>query len=618
MSKTFGMERRALIAFLASMALFLLYDALYLAPKMREQRERREAAQVEQAQEMARLQKVEDRAASSDTIRAGQSDPLGLAPAPPQDSLAFALADSSAHPDAPSDRIVVASPLYEITLDARGASIESIHLLNFASKQNGTVELLTPGDSWTGDRMFATTIRGAARELVVENIVFDASAGGQALADGARVQVADGDSLDVVFRASGAGGIVERVYRFYGGRYDIRASVRASEALIPGASTIAWSFGPGLTATEENVRDDQSKFRSSVLLGEEFHRKQPGDFGRSNVEEFAGTFNWASLQTKYFLAAMYPTAPVRADVTMSGIKAEHRVSQSIAVPATVSRGEVTSEMHGYFGPLNFKLVEGLGVGLEKNIEFGWKFIRPVSVAVLWCLNALHRVIPNYGWVIVIISILTKVLFYRLTHKSFKSMKEMQDLQPRLAALKEKFGSDRRRLSEETMKLYKEAGVNPLGGCLPMLLQMPVFIALFNVLSHAVELRGAPWIGWITDLSQQDVLFKLPMTLPLIGDNFSLLPLLMGGAMFMQSKLGGSPTGQPGNPMPPGFNTILPIVFTFLFYKMPSGLVIYWIINTGLSVLQQWYIVRDSKKASFAVVVEEPAPAGKKKRARKSS
>lgn len=236
-----------------------------------------------------------------------------------------------------------------------------------------------------------------------------------------------------------------------------------------------------------------------------------------------------------------------------------------------------------------------------------KFIRPVSGVVLWSLTALHNVIPNYGWVIVIISLLTKILFYRLTHKSFKSMKEMQDLQPRLQALKEKFGDDRRRLSEETMKLYKEAGVNPVGGCLPMLLQMPVFIALFNVLQYTIELRGAPFVGWITDLSQQDVLFKLPISLPLIGDNFSLLPIIMGGAMFAQSKLGGSPTGQSSTAVPPGFNTLLPVVFTVLFYKMPSGLVIYWIINTVMSVAQQYYIVKDSRhsQSKAEVVVEAP-------------
>ncbi|HEU4929956.1 MAG TPA: membrane protein insertase YidC, partial [Candidatus Krumholzibacteria bacterium] len=469
----------------------------------------------------------------------------------------------------------------------------------------------------SGYRMLGTAIKSATRELTVEDVVFTATANGAPVADNGRVALAADDSIDVVFRATGSGGVLERSYRFYGNRYDFRSTLRASESLIPGADQVAWSFGPGLTATETNVRDDQSRFRSSVLLGEEFHRKTPGDFGRSNVESFSGTLNWASLQTKYFMAAIIPPKPVRADVVMSGVKPEHRLSQVIAVPATLARGELTSEVRTYIGPLDFKIVESLGVGLEKNVEFGWKFIRPVSIAVLWAMNALYHVIPNYGWVIVVISILTKVLFYRLTHKSFKSMKEMQDLQPRLAALKEKFGSDRRRLSEETMKLYREAGVNPLGGCLPMLLQMPVFIALFNVLSHAIELRGAPWIGWIRDLSQQDVLFKLPFTLPLIGDNFSLLPLLMGAAMWMQSKLGASPTGQPGNPMPPGFNTLLPIVFTVLFYKMPSGLVIYWIINTALSVVQQYYIVRDTKKPALAVVEEPVAPA-KKRRSRKSS
>ena len=616
MSKTFGMERRALIAFVASMALFLLYDALYLAPKMRDQRAKREAAQVAQQQDMARLQKTDPNRAVGDTIGSRETPPA-LAPQPSADSLssAFAIADTSAS-TAASKPIVVASPLYEITLDARGAAIESVHLLHFATKE-GTVELLPAGDSWSGDRMLSTAIRGSARTLEVDHVVFEAAASGKSLTDGARVVVADGDSVDVVFHAAGPEGFVERVYRFYGNRYDFRTMLRASEALVPGAETVVWSMGPGLTSTENNLKDDQMRFRGSVLLGEEFHRKRPGDFGRSNVEKFSGTLNWATLQTKYFLAAIVPPQPVRADVEIAGIKQDHRISQKIAIPAAVAHGEVTSEVRGYFGPLNFKLLEGLGVGLEKNVEFGWKFIHPVSVAVLWSMNALHRVIPNYGWVIIIISVLTKLLFYRLTHKSFTSMKEMQDLQPRLAALKEKFGSDRRRLSEETMKLYKEAGVNPLGGCLPMLLQMPVFIALFNVLSHAVELRGAPWIAWITDLSQQDILFKLPASLPLIGDNFSLLPLLMGGAMFAQSKLGGSPTGQPGNPMPPGFNTLLPIVFTFLFYKMPSGLVIYWIINTSISVAQQYYIVRESKKRALTVVPEAPVT-GKKRRARKSS
>lgn len=613
MKKGMSMERRALIAFVASMAFFLLYDALYLAPKMREQRSRREAEQQAQAEETARQQER----APADTIGAAETPPA-LAPAQPDSGLAVLPGtDRLPQSDTPSARVTVATPLYEIKIDTRGASIESVQLLKFKALDGGHVELLPAGDSWSGQRLLGTSIKGEASQLDLEDVVFTATMNGVPAGDNDRVAVAESDSIDVVFRASAGTGFVERTYRFYGNRYDFTNMLRASEALIPGAEQVAWSFGPGLTNTEMNVKDDQSRFRSSVLLGEEFHRKTTGDFDGANQESFNGTLNWASLQTKYFMAAMYPPKPVRAEVTMSGIRAEHRVSQVVAVPAAIARGELMSEMRAYVGPLDFKIVEGLGVGLEKNVEFGWKFIRPVSIAVLWALNAVHRVIPNYGWAIIIISVLTKVLFYRLTHKSFKSMKEMQDLQPRLAALKEKFGNDKRRLSEETMKLYREAGVNPLGGCLPMLLQMPVFIALFNVLSHAIELRGAPWIAWINDLSQQDILFKLPFTLPLIGDNFSLLPLLMGAAMWMQSKLGASPTGQPGNPMPPGFNTLLPIVFTVLFYKMPSGLVIYWIINTGLSVFQQYYIVRDSKQTALAVV-EEPVVPAKKRRNRKSS
>jgi YidC/Oxa1 family membrane protein insertase len=148
----------------------------------------------------------------------------------------------------------------------------------------------------------------------------------------------------------------------------------------------------------------------------------------------------------------------------------------------------------------------------------------------------------------------------------------------------------------------------------MVLQMPVFIALFNVFSFTIELRGAPFVGWISDLSQQEVLFRLPIALPLIGDGFSLLPILMGVSMWAQGKLGQSPTGQTSAAIPPGFNTILPIVFTVLFYKMPSGLVIYWIINTVMSVAQQYYIVKSHPAPAAEAVVEEvPKKKGRSKK-----
>jgi YidC/Oxa1 family membrane protein insertase len=361
---------------------------------------------------------------------------------------------------------------------------------------------------------------------------------------------------------------------------------------------VSWGFGPGLHSTEENTRDDIQNFKASVMLGDEIHRLKPGAFGDKNKEEFSGTLTWMSLQSKYFISAIMPVEPSRSTVVVTGNKQDSRLSGRLTLPAVGLQGTVDNQVHVYMGPIDYKTLGALDNGLDKTIEMGWSLIRPVSWVVLWSLTWMYKFVPNYGLVILIISVLTKILFYRLTHKSFKSMKDMQDLQPRIQALKEKFKDDKQKQSKETMKLYKEAGVNPLGGCLPLLLQMPVFVALFNVLRFTIELRQAPFFGWITDLSQQDVLFTLPFTLPVIGNAFSLLPLIMGAAMFLQTKLGGSVTGAPGGAqtMPKGFSTMMPVLFTFMFYKMPSGLVVYWIVNTVLSVAQQYYIHKEPVKS----------------------
>jgi YidC/Oxa1 family membrane protein insertase len=592
--KPLSTEKRALLAFLISMVMFVAYDALYLAPRMKAQRAKREAEALQQARENPPAPQP---AADSTRLEAAAPS-AGASPG----VRALDVPDS---PGArPEKQIVVASPLYELTLSSRGGEITSVRILRYVTK-GMPVELIPEGESWSGRRMLAASLRSEAATLPLDGVVFDVMSGSSELSDGARVVVAGDTPVDVTFRAQTAAGIIERSYRFRGDRYDFEATLRASEAVLPGMHEASWSFGPGIGPTEANVQDDQSSFKASSLLGEELHRDGPGSFGRDHVKRYSGTLNWASVQTKYFLAALYPEEPTRAEIEMSGVKQTHRVSQVVTLPVKTAGSDVTQSMRVFLGPLEYNLVAGIGIGLERNVEFGWKLIRPVSHAVLWSMQKLYHVIPNYGVVVIIISILTKVLFYRLTHKSFKSMKQLQDLQPRLQALKEKYGDDRRRLSEETMRLYREAGVNPLGGCLPMLLQMPVFIALFNVFRYTIELRGAPFVGWINDLSQQDVLFPLPFTLPLIGNAFSLLPILMGAAMFAQSKLGQSPTGQTSAAIPPGFNTMLPIVFTVLFYKMPSGLVIYWIINTVMSVAQQYYIVKSHHTPPVAAVDDAP-------------
>jgi YidC/Oxa1 family membrane protein insertase len=211
-----------------------------------------------------------------------------------------------------------------------------------------------------------------------------------------------------------------------------------------------------------------------------------------------------------------------------------------------------------------------------------------------------RFIPNYGVIIIILSVLTKVIFYRLTHKSFKAMKDMQRIQPKLKEIQEKYKGDRDRQNKEVMKLYKEAGVSPLSGCLPLVLQMPVFIALYNCLSNTIELRGAPFVGWINDLSVPDTLFSWKATLPVIGSEFHLLPILMGGAMFYQSKLGGSPTGDAAPAAQSKMMMyLMPIIFTIFFYGMPSGLVLYWLVNNILTIAQQYYAQKELEREDAA-------------------
>ncbi len=263
-----------------------------------------------------------------------------------------------------------------------------------------------------------------------------------------------------------------------------------------------------------NVVEDLAALRVSLAPGRGVPPEKRGDFD----ENFTGTVHWVSLQLKYFTVALMAPTPAGGEARLQGRKSGrlHDARRSIS-PRPNGRAGWSRPSSLYLGPIDYDGLKAMGRGLDKNVDLGNKYSRPVSWAVLWSLLKLHTVIPNYGIVIILLSVFTKVLFYRLTHKSFKSMRDMQALQPRLQALKEKFKNDRQRLSQETMKLYKEAGVNPLGGCLPMLLQMPVFIALFNVLRNTIELRQAPFVGWMNDLSQQDVLATLPMSLPILGE-----------------------------------------------------------------------------------------------------
>ena len=240
----------------------------------------------------------------------------------------------------------------------------------------------------------------------------------------------------------------------------------------------------------------------------------------------------------------------------------------------------------YVGPKELDILKSLGKGLERSIDFG--YFGFISIPFLYVLHFFHRVSGSYGLDIILLTVLIKILMAPLTHKSYASMKQMQKLQPQMERLKERYSDDKEKLNKEIMELYKRNGVNPLGGCLPMVLQFPVFIGLYNALSTPIELRHAPFM-WIKDLSRPDWQ-SLPFN---VGDwhlGIPILTILMGASMFLQQWL----TPQQGDPAQQRMMMFMPLLFTFMFMNFPAGLVLYWLVNNVLTIGQQYLMMRSAK------------------------
>ncbi len=237
----------------------------------------------------------------------------------------------------------------------------------------------------------------------------------------------------------------------------------------------------------------------------------------------------------------------------------------------------------FFGPKDTEVLKSLNIDAQKIIDFGWFDI--IAKPLIMGLNFSHKVTHNFGIDIILLTILIKILFYPLSIKSFKSMREMQKLQPQIQKMKEKFKDDKQKMNQGMMDLYKQKGVNPMGGCLPMVIQIPVFFALYKALSGAIELRHAPFMLWINDLSAPENLYTFHVAgfeVPI-----RILPLIMGATQLIQQKM--TPTSV--DPMQEKMMLIMPIVFTFLFYGFSSGLVLYWLVNNVISIAQQYYFNR---------------------------
>ena len=288
--------------------------------------------------------------------------------------------------------------------------------------------------------------------------------------------------------------------------------------------------------------------------------------------EFAG--GWIGMIEHYFVGAFIPAKEdVYRYFTYKPSRQGNRYWIGMMSTAkTINPGEtLATDLQLYVGPKIQKNLEAVAPGLELSVDYGWLTI--ISKPLFWLLDFIHSYVGNWGWAIILLTLMIKLVFYKLSETSYKSMARMKKLAPRMKQISDRFADDRQRKGQAIMELYKKEKVNPLGGCLPILVQIPVFIALYYVLLESVELRQADWIFWFDDLSLKDPYF--------------ILPLLMGASMFYQQRL----NPPPPDPMQAKMMMMLPFVFTVLFLFFPSGLVLYWVVNNVLSIAQQWYITR---------------------------
>ncbi len=302
---------------------------------------------------------------------------------------------------------------------------------------------------------------------------------------------------------------------------------------------------------------------------------------KSSVIE--GKILWQALTRHFFVLIFQSDSPAALSKTTV---AENQVFKSVLqlAPVVVAPGQkIQQSFLIYAGPNYYRDLKSYDRGFEQILSQG--FFGIFKLGLLIALQWTYHLVGNYGWAIVLITVAIKLLFSPLTHISFESMKKMQALQPKLKSLQEQHKNDQAKLSKETMELYKKHKVNPMSGCLPMLLQIPVFIAFYQVLAQTAEFQGESFIWWIRDLSEPDRAFMLPFVLPFLGDAVNILPVLMIGSMVWQQRL----TPQTGPSEQQKMMMFMPIIFGFIFYSLPSGLVLYWFVNNLLSIFHQLFV-----------------------------
>jgi YidC/Oxa1 family membrane protein insertase len=470
--------------------------------------------------------------------------------------------------------ITVDTPFYQVQLSEKGAGFSSFILKKYrekVAKDSPLKELIPQKDS------IETVLLGFAGKSLpgLDNAVFSANL----TADTVNIQDA---AQEISFSwKSDEGVVVEKTYRFSPDSYLIGLDVtikNGSDRSIQDKLFIALK---GSTPGDTRMYGFEGP---SALINEKLEEIKIKDIAEKNT--YTGKVTWVAMQDRYFLMSVIPDQVEEAGMRLFLKGDDLLEAQYLGPDGDIRPGtQHTYQYSLFFGPKSMEVLKSAGHDLGKALNFGMFTV--LAKPCVWLMNRLYSVIPNYGIAIIILTILIKGVLWPLGSKSYKSMSEMKKIQPLMKEIREKYKNDKKKMNEEVMSLYRTYKINPLGGCLPMVVQLPVFFALYRMLYQAIELRHAPFFLWIDDLSAPDRLFHFGFSIPFMEPPYGVpvLTIIMGATMLLQQKM--SPPM--GDPTQAKMMMFMPLIFTVIFINFSAGLVLYWLVNNILSISQQYYI-----------------------------
>jgi len=548
------LENRLLVAFILSLGVFVGWG--YIMSMI----EGPPASQIQSEKELAEIPPSTNSGISKQLQPNSQSKNLATAPA-----LTSPKTNNNAS-DFPGKEttIRVTTGLATYLITNKGAMVKSILLSKHKTEKGEPIDLVDQKDG----AILPLALESNNNEVtnILQNAYYQPSTELLELSESKPT----GTLKMQLTHASGLSVLQEFTFRYNDFMVDINTQIKAP-ALASQNLSYNVLYGPGMGGKVTSQTDYIVFSGATTFVNNERIETPPEDIVNEVI--YRGDLAWTSFQNKYFGVALIPGEGIKSAVIKKSGDNVYVGLKMESIQSTAYSSHIL-----YAGTKELKVLEKSGHKLFRLMDYGWfgnKFAFLVK-PLLKVLQYFYDMFNNYGWAIIFVTIIIKIIFSPLTHKSFKSMKGMHKVQPYVKVIQERHKGDRQKMNEEMIELYKKHKVNPLGGCLPMVLQIPVFIALYHALFFSIELRGAPFIGWIKDLS--------------VADPYYVWPVVMGVTMFLQQKLNpaiGDPTQQK-------IMMFLPIVFTFLFMSFPSGLVLYWTVNNILTISQQAYVYKFTK------------------------